>query len=134
MINPHEGGKDMKTLAISGVLALALTLTPVAAGAGDNPVQQPVPGVSQQVNDTQLSHFKGKVGDPADLSQASSTIPTTLQVVGDTINFAEDVMATMKGYNTHPPNNPAIGPAGHTGPGGNIGPSWLQGKDITIRR
>jgi hypothetical protein len=118
---------------ISGVLVLALALTPVAAGAGDNPGQQPVPGVSQQVNDMQLSNFKGRVGDPADLSQASRTVSTTLQVVGDTVDFAGNVMDTMKGYNTHPPNNPAIGPSGHTGPAGNIGPSWLQGKDITVR-
>ena len=43
-------------------------------------------------------------------------------------------MATMKGYNTNPPD-PAmgpVGPAGPSGPSGNIGPTWARGTDITV--
>ena len=43
-------------------------------------------------------------------------------------------MATMKGYNTNPPD-PSMGPVGPTGPSGpngNIGPTWMRGTDITL--
>jgi|WetSurMetagenome_2_1015567.scaffolds.fasta_scaffold200325_1 hypothetical protein len=123
----------MKTLVTPAILVLTLSLAPVVAVAGDNPVNQPVPGLSQEVSDTQLDQFKGKVSDPADLSQTSRTVPTTQKVAEDTINFSENVIATMKGYNTHPPNSPAIGPSGPIGPSGGIGPTWARGgNDITM--
>ncbi len=124
----------MKNLLIPAVLVLSMTLAPVAAGAGANPGGQPAPALSQQVNDTQLDQFKGKMGDPVDFSsQASRLVPSTVvpqtqQVTGDTINFSEHVMDTMQGYNTHP-SNLSTGPLG---PGGNVGPSWLRGPDITV--
>ena len=122
----------MKTLAISAVLVLSLMTT--AAAAGEHPGSQPNPALSQQVNDTQLGQCRGRMGNPADLSQAEKTVSTTLQSTGDTINFSENVMATMKGYNSNPPDPSMgpVGPAGPSGPSGNIGPTWLRGPDITV--
>lgn len=128
----------MKTLVIPAVLGLIMTLAPVAASAGENPVNQTTPALSQQVNDTQLDQFKGRLGDPVDFSSQASrfvpstVLPQTLQIVGDTVNFSENVMGTLKGYNTHP-SNLATGPTGSLGPGSNVGPSWLRGPDITVR-
>ena len=122
----------MRTLIIPVVLVLSLM--PMAATAAENPGSRPNPALSQQVNDTQLGQCRGRMGNPADLSPASKTVPTTLQATGDTINFSENVMATMKGYNTHPPD-PSMGPVGPTGPSGpndNIGPTWARGRDITV--
>ncbi len=124
----------MRTLIIPAALVLALSLMPMAAAAGENPGSQPNPALAQQVNDTQLGQCRGRMGNPVDLSQASKTVPTTLQATGDTINFSENVMGTLKGYNTHPPD-PAmgpVGPEGSCGPSGNIGPSWARGTDITV--
>ena len=62
------------------------------------------------------------------------TVPTTLRATGDTINFSENVMGTLKGYNTNPPD-PSMGPIGPTGPcgpSGDIGPTWMRGTDITV--
>ncbi len=124
----------MRTLVIPAVLVLALSMVPVAAMAGENPGSQPVPGVSQKINDTQLDRCRGGVGDPADLSQASRNVSTTQKVVGDTVNFSENVMGTLKGYNTNPPSDPSIGPSGNQiGPNSNIGPSWARGPDLTVR-
>ena len=132
-ILPGEGGKGMRTLVIPAVLVLTLSIMPVAAVAGEIPDRQLVPELSQPVKDTQLDQFKGRLGDPTDLSQVSRTVPTTQQVVGDTVNFSENVMGTLKGYNTHPPSDPSIGPSeSHPGPIGNTGPPWARGKDITI--
>jgi hypothetical protein len=123
----------MKNLVIPAVLVLTLSLAPVALAAGENPGSQLGPALSQQVNETQLDQCKGKMGDPADYSQVSKTVPNTLQATGDTINFSENVMGTLKGYNTHPPSDPAIGPSGGPiGPSGNIGPTWARGTDITV--
>ncbi len=123
----------MRTLVIPAVLVLALSMMPAAAVAGEKPGSGPMPGVSQKINDTQLDQCRGGLGDPADLSQASKTVPTTQKVVGDTVNFSENVMGTMKGYNTNPPSDPSIGPSGsQMGPNSNIGPSWARGPDITL--
>ena len=125
----------MRTMVIPAVLELTLSKMTVAdvAVAWEIPGRQPVPELSQPVNDTQLDQFKGRLGDPTDLSQVSRTVPTTQQVVGDTVNFSENVMGTLKGYNTHPPSDPSIGPSeSHPGPIGNTGPTWARGKDITI--
>ncbi len=124
----------MKNLVIPAVLALTLSLAPVALAAGENPGSQLGPALSQQVNETQLDQCKGKMGDPADYSQVSRTVPTAQQATGNTINFSENVMATMQGYNTNPPDPSMgpVGPTGPTGPSGNIGPSWAKGPDITV--
>ena len=122
----------MRTLVIPAVLVLTLSMVPVAAVAGDNPGRQPVPELSQQVNDTQLSQYKGKLGEPTDFSQVSRTVPTTQQVIGDAVNFSENIMGTMQGYNTHPPSDPSIAATGHNGPSQGIGPTWMRGKDITV--
>jgi hypothetical protein len=123
----------MRNLLIPTVLVLTLSIAPVAAVTGENPDRQPAPELYQQVNNAQLDQCKGKVGDPADLSQVSRIIPSAQQVVGDTVNFSKDTIATMKGYNTHPPSDPSIGPSGrHIGPSGHVGPAWASGKDLTI--
>jgi len=122
----------MRTLVIPVVLVLIMGIWAVAATAGENSGSGPSPTVSQQVNDTQLDGCKGRLGNPADLSQVSRTVPNTEQVVGDTVNFSKDVIATMKGYNTHPPDDPSIGTQGSPGPSQNIGPTWARGQDITM--
>ncbi len=123
----------MRTLVIPAIWVLTLSLAPMAAVAWDNPGNQPTPGLSQQVSDTQLGQINGKVGSPADLSQTATTTSTAQKVTGDTVNFSPRVMDTMKGYNTNPPNNPSIGPSGsQIGPNGNVGPTWARGQDITM--
>jgi hypothetical protein len=123
----------MRKLVIPAVLVLTLSLAPIAAVAGENPGNQPMPVLTQQVNDTQLDQITGRVGNPADFSQASKTTATTQKVTDDTVNFSQHVMETMKGYNTNPPNNPSIGPSGpQIGPNSNVGPTWARGQDITM--
>jgi|WetSurMetagenome_2_1015567.scaffolds.fasta_scaffold119650_2 hypothetical protein len=120
----------MRTLVITAILMLTLSMAPVGALAGENPGGQPVPGVSQQVNDTQLDRCKGKVGDPADYSQVSRTVPTTQRVVDDTVYFSKNVMKTIDGTYGH--REPGTGPQGKVGPNyNNIGAPWTRGKDIT---
>jgi hypothetical protein len=124
----------MRTLGALSMLLLALGLWSYPAVAGENPDGKPLPGVSQQINDTQLDQCRGGAGDPADYAQVSRTVPTTQKVVDDTVNFSQDVVSTMKGYNTNPPSNPAIGPSGsQIGPNQNVGPTWGRGQDLTIR-
>src|SRR3974390_940796 len=102
----------MRTLVIPAVLVLTLSMVPVAAVAGDNPGRQPVPELSQQVNDTQLSQYKGKLGDPTDFSQVSRTVPTTQQVIGDAVNFSENIMGTCRATTPiHPAILPSVPPA-----------------------
>lgn len=124
----------MRNLLIPTVLVLTLSIAPVAAVTGENPDRQPLPWLSQQINDRQLNQCKGRVGNPADYSQVERTIPTTQKVVDDTVNFSKDVITTMKGYNTHSPSDPSIGPSGgQIGPSQNVGPTWGRGQDLTIR-
>jgi len=125
----------MRTLVIPAVLVLTLSMAPVAAVAGENPGVQSVPESFQQMNDTQLRHFSGKLGATVDSSLGPKNAPQAVgQAITDTINFSENVIATMKGYNTHPPDNPSIGAGagGNVGPNSNIGPSWARGQDITV--
>jgi hypothetical protein len=119
----------MRTLVIIAVLLLTCMLS-VAAVAGEHAAVQPAPVLSQPVNDAQLGQFRGGMTNPADYARVNRNVSTTQQVSGDTVNFSQDVMATMKGYNTHPPSDPSIGPKG-AGPAGGVGPTWLKGPDIT---
>ena len=123
----------MKTLVISAVLLLTLSLLQVGAVAGEPPGSQALPGGAQPVNENQLDQLKGGVGNQADYSQVSRAVPATRGVVEDNVYFSTNVMKTIDG--TYPHSDPSPGPQGQVGPVGNcVGPTWARGgRDITDR-